>query len=159
MAASFAPEASYQVCFTPKPGCRADIISQIRKAKRSIKVQAYTLTSWQLGKALVKAKKRGVDVEMIVDKSNLESPHANIELIDFLKKNIPMWVDSKVSIAHNKVMIFDGSSVETGSYNFTNAAEYYNAENVLIIHDAGLAQLYVQNWRDRQAKSYRLNSL
>jgi hypothetical protein len=45
-------------------------------------------------------------------------------------------------IAHNKVMIIDGKTVITGSFNFTKAAEEKNAENVLITHDAALAQRY-----------------
>lgn len=155
-AQDFAPNASYQVCFTPASHCRGDIIAEIRQAKKSIYVQAYTFTSWKLANVLVAAKRHSVDVNVILDVSNLQSPHANKKLIGYLKRNVPTWVDNKVSIAHNKVMIFDGNTVLTGSYNFTNAAEYYNAENVLIIHDAGLAQQYLQNWRSRQSKSYRL---
>tara|TARA_B100000508_G_scaffold131857_1_gene120320 strand:+ start:1099 stop:1626 length:528 start_codon:yes stop_codon:yes gene_type:complete len=156
LAANFLPDATYQVCFTPASHCRVDIVGQIRQAKQSIYVQAYTFSSWKLADALVSAKRRGVDVKLILDISNLQSPKANKQLIRYLKSNLPIWIDNKVSIAHNKVMIFDGKTVLTGSYNFTNAAEYYNAENVLIIHDANLAQQYLKNWQRRQSVSYRL---
>ena len=36
---------------------------------------------------------------------------------------IPVWVDTKVAIAHNKVMVIDGATVITGSFNFTAAAQ------------------------------------
>ena len=48
--------------------------------------------------------------------------------------------------AHNKFMVIDGETVITGSFNFTEAAEKKNAENLLIIHDRKLAEKYVKNW-------------
>ena len=62
-------------------------------------------------------------------------------------------VDYKVSIAHNKVMILDLENVVTGSFNFTKGAQKRNAENVIVIHDAGLAQKYYDNWNARQKVS------
>ena len=50
------------------------------------------------------------------------------------------------AIAHNKVMVVDGATVVTGSFNFTKAAEERNAENLLVIKDKGLARLYMENW-------------
>jgi phosphatidylserine/phosphatidylglycerophosphate/cardiolipin synthase-like enzyme len=45
--------------------------------------------------------------------------------------NIPTYIDSKHTIAHNKIMIIDKATVITGSFNFTKAAEEKNAENLL----------------------------
>ncbi|MFF4534427.1 phospholipase D-like domain-containing protein [Streptomyces sp. NPDC001407] len=42
---------------------------------------------------------------------------------------------------HNKVLVIDGQTVVTGSYNFSEHAET-NAENALILTDAGLASAY-----------------
>jgi PLD-like domain len=39
------------------------------------------------------------------------------------------------AIAHNKVIVIDGETVLTGSFNFTKAAQEKNAENLLIIRD------------------------
>ena len=52
------------------------------------------------------------------------------------------------AIAHNKVMVIDGKTVTTGSFNFSKAAEGSNAENLLIIHDKKLASLYRKNWQE-----------
>ncbi len=51
-------------------------------------------------------------------------------------------------------MIFDGEIVITGSFNFTNAAEKKNAENLLIIHDRKLAEKYVKNWHEHAQHSH-----
>jgi phosphatidylserine/phosphatidylglycerophosphate/cardiolipin synthase-like enzyme len=55
-------------------------------------------------------------------------------------------IDAEHAIAHNKVMIIDGETLITGSFNFTKAAQTQNAENLLIIRDQALAAQYTQNW-------------
>ena len=153
-AVNFSPEAHYQICFTPAEKCISRITHYISQAKQSIEVQAYSFTSKPISKALIKAKQHGIKVRVIVDKSEL----LNYSRVwSLLKANVPVWLDNKVSIAHNKVMIFDQSAVLTGSYNFTNAAEYKNAENSLYIFDPNLAKFYLLNWQRRKRQSIRLN--
>ena len=73
---------------------------------------------------------------------------------DFLANSgIPVLIDGKHPIAHNKIIIIDGETVITGSFNFTKQAEEHNAENLLVIHDSGLAQRYLANWHDHEAHS------
>jgi phosphatidylserine/phosphatidylglycerophosphate/cardiolipin synthase-like enzyme len=56
-------------------------------------------------------------------------------------------IDANHAISHNKVMIIDGETVITGSFNFTKAAQEKNAENLLIVRDQALAAQYTQNWK------------
>jgi phosphatidylserine/phosphatidylglycerophosphate/cardiolipin synthase-like enzyme len=58
---------------------------------------------------------------------------------------VPTKIDANHAISHNKVMIIDGETVLTGSFNFTKAAQEKNAENLLIIWDPSLAAQYTQN--------------
>jgi phosphatidylserine/phosphatidylglycerophosphate/cardiolipin synthase-like enzyme len=58
-------------------------------------------------------------------------------------------------MAYNKVMVIDGQTVITGSFNFTKAAEEKNAENLLIIHDAALAAKYSKNWAQHASHSQK----
>jgi len=46
---------------------------------------------------------------------------------------IPVYIDLKDAIAHNKFMIIDRNTLITGSFNFTKAAEGKNSENLLIL--------------------------
>jgi phosphatidylserine/phosphatidylglycerophosphate/cardiolipin synthase-like enzyme len=55
-------------------------------------------------------------------------------------------VDRQYDIMHDKFMVVDGMTVETGSFSFTAAAEQKNAENVLVLHDPAVAQRYGQEW-------------
>ncbi|TDN58999.1 phospholipase D-like domain-containing protein [Paraburkholderia sp. BL10I2N1] len=59
---------------------------------------------------------------------------------------------------HSKYIVCDGSTVETGSYNFSQAAARVNSENVLVLSNhPEIAQAYLQNWSDVSAsgEAYR----
>jgi phosphatidylserine/phosphatidylglycerophosphate/cardiolipin synthase-like enzyme len=59
---------------------------------------------------------------------------------------IRTWIDARHAIADNKVMIIDGATVITGSFNLTKAAEERNAENLLVIRDRAIAEKYTSKW-------------
>ena len=153
----FPPETHYQTCFTPGNNCTQLIVDQINQAKQSIEVQSYSFTSKPIALALVQAQKRGVKVQIIFDKSQFECRRFSYASY-FIRNNIPVWEDADLDIAHNKVMIFDRKTVETGSFNFTKAAQKYNAENVLIIQNPSLAQTYYKNWLSRQSAAKTIPS-
>src|SRR5579871_4683414 len=151
-----AAEPAWQVCFTPGQDCTGLIVSEIAQAHSEILVQAYSFTSVPILSALKAAHARGVDVRVIVDKTSarVSKSGSRYSAATYLSNaGIPVWVDTRVSIAHNKVMVIDSATVITGSFNFTAAAQNHNAENLLVIRDAELARLYGENWRRRQAIS------
>ena len=83
-------------------------------------------------------------METILDKSQRRERYTSATFISNV--GIPIYIDSKHAIAHNKIMIIDKETVITGSFNFTKAAEEKNAENLLIIKEKDLAKLYIDNW-------------
>jgi len=143
-----------QVFFSPRGGCTAAIIDAIHAAKMEILVQAYSFTSAPIAKALVDARKRGVHVEIILDKSQRSTKKYGSA--DFTAHaGIPTYIDAAHAIAHNKVMVIDKAMVITGSFNFTKAAEEKNAENLLIIRSKELAKAYIENWERHKTHSER----
>ena len=100
-------------------------------AKASVLVQAYSFTSAPIAKALLAAHKRGVQVQVILDKSQKSEKYSEADFL--VNVGIPTKIDAKHAIAHNKIMIIDGQTVISGSFNFTTAAEEHNAENLLVI--------------------------
>jgi phosphatidylserine/phosphatidylglycerophosphate/cardiolipin synthase-like enzyme len=143
--------ASIDVCFAPGERCEQQIINVIGNAKKQILVQAYSFTSTAIAQSLGDAKKRGVDVEVLLDKSQLRSKNSVLSYLN--KQNITTKIDYRPTIAHSKVMIIDNEIVITGSYNFTASAEKRNAENLLIIDDKELAKKYKNNWVNREKVS------
>jgi phosphatidylserine/phosphatidylglycerophosphate/cardiolipin synthase-like enzyme len=55
-------------------------------------------------------------------------------------------MEYRYSILHDKFAVIDGETLETGSFNFTSAAERKNAENVIVLHDPAVAQHYTDEW-------------
>jgi phosphatidylserine/phosphatidylglycerophosphate/cardiolipin synthase-like enzyme len=74
-------------------------------------------------------------------------------------KGVPTFIDPKHGIAHNKIMVIDGSTVLTGSFNFTKATELSNAENLLVIHDLELAVKYTANRPNESRVKFRMKLL
>jgi phosphatidylserine/phosphatidylglycerophosphate/cardiolipin synthase-like enzyme len=140
-----AKTADIQVYFSPKGGCTEAVVSNLNTAKSNVLVQAYSFTSAPIAKALVDAEKRGVKVQIILDKSQRTEKYNEADF--FLHEGVPTWIDAKHAIAHNKIMIIDDKTVLTGSFNFTKAAENNNAENLLVIQDPVLAAKYTANWQ------------
>ena len=142
--------------FSPNGGCTDAVVSAIDQAKKSVLVQAYSFTSAPIAQALVDAKKRGVDVRVILDKSQRTERYSGATFL--ANEGVPVSIDAAHKIAHNKVMVIDGQTVITGSFNFTKAAESGNAENVLLIlHAPELAARYTANWEEHfaHASPYR----
>lgn len=140
-----------KVFFSPHGGCTEAIIDEINNAKTEILVQAYSFTSAPIAKALLKAHKRGVRVEIILDRSQKTARYSSASF--FANSRIPTYIDSAHTIAHNKVMVIDGGTVVCGSFNFTRAVEEKNAENLLILRSAELAKAYRENWNRHRGHS------
>ncbi len=108
--------AEVQVFFSPSGGCTA-AVENLNKAKSNVLVRAYSFTSAPIAQALVDAHKRGVNVEVVLDKSQRTEKYSSA---DFLRNaGIPTFIDARHAIAHNKIMVIDGATVLTGSFNFT----------------------------------------
>ena len=144
-------DATVHAYFSPNGGCTDAIVEALGQARTTVKVQAYSFTSAPIAKALVDAHKRGVLVEVLLDKSQRTEKYSSA---DFLAHaGIPTRIDAQHRIAHNKIMVIDGAVVITGSFNFSKAAEEKNAENLLVIHDPKLAERYLEYWRGHQGHS------
>jgi phosphatidylserine/phosphatidylglycerophosphate/cardiolipin synthase-like enzyme len=141
---------SIEAAFTP--GDRIDnlIIATIASAKHEVLVNAYSFTQRRIAGALVAARKRGVAVQVIADSQQAAALPQNV-LAELAKGGVAVWLDANYQAAHNKVVIVDadsaGATTITGSYNFTVAAQWHNAENVLILRDnRDVARAYRDNW-------------
>ena len=127
-----AVEDDVTVYFSPAGGAMAAIVDRINRAQTSIDVTAYVLTARQIIDPLADAHRRGVRVRVLLDKKHIGGVYsaALARLGD-----LPVWRDARHKEAHNKVILIDGHTIITGSFNFTDPAEDTNAENLLILHD------------------------
>ncbi len=152
---------SIEVAFSPNNGVTNAVVNAINSANKHILVEAYSFTSKEISRALLSAKKRGVDIQLILDKSQVGRKYSSATF--FANLGFNLHIDINHAIFHDKVMIIDDKTVITGSFNFTKAAETKNAENLLILRDnSKLASLYtkefVYNWQQSLGYSEYLNS-
>ena len=137
-------DATLTPYLSPHGGCTAAIVDALAQAQRTVYVQAYSFTSAPIANALVDASKRGVKVQVILDKSQRSERYSSADFV--AHAGISTRIDAQHAIAHNKIMVIDGLTVLTGSFNFTKAAEEQNAENLLVIRSKELAEAYLRNW-------------
>jgi phosphatidylserine/phosphatidylglycerophosphate/cardiolipin synthase-like enzyme len=146
------PNASVDVCFRPgQMSCEAQVVKAIDGAKASLLVQAYSFTDTAIIHAIGEAQKRGVQVRAILDKENRQPRYTGATYLR--NADIPVRIDDRVAIAHNKVMVIDGETTIGGSYNYTKSAEGKNAENVTFTKSVCVAKLYRDNFERRWTAS------
>lgn len=158
-----AARGNIEIAFSPDNDPEAALLRAIRDARERILVQAYLFTSKPLLRGLVEAHRRGVRVEVLLD-AEMNRPASASVLPDLMAAGIPVAIETRYNIAHNKVMIFDPASsrgaVATGSYNFTRAARLTNAENLMILRgNPALVKIYLENWQQHRADARLLHSL
>jgi phosphatidylserine/phosphatidylglycerophosphate/cardiolipin synthase-like enzyme len=140
-----------QTAFTPGDDAGKLITDAIDAAQHQVLVQAFSFTHRKIADALVAAKRRGVDVKVISDKNQIHRIPTSL-IWKIAAEGVPVFADSDHDSAHNKVIVIDAGSPDaaliTGSFNFTHAAQYKNAENVLLIKgNAALTDIYRRNWQ------------
>lgn len=124
------------VGFSPSTGQSAlqMVLCAIDGARRSVDIAAYSFTSKPVAAALVAAKNRGVVVRLVADKKANSDRYTAVTFL--INKGISVRLNGQYVIMHNKFMVVDGDTVQTGSFNYTASAANRNAENVLLVKNA-----------------------
>ncbi len=143
-------QPSIQVGFSPEGSARKLVLETIGGAKHSIQMLAYAFQSPDIAQALVDAEARGVEVRVVVDRKRNENKPSK-KVMDFVTRNgVELRTNDRFHIHHDKTIIVDGHTVETGSFNFAPSAEKVNSENVVVIRDAPeVARQYLGHWQSR----------
>lgn len=134
------------VFFSPRGGCTAAIVNELSNATTSIDIATYQLTSEPIAEATAAAQSRGVSVRVVLDRSQ-ESTQSLTPSWLFTNR-VPMRTDLMERIQHNKYAVIDRRKVITGSFNFSEAAETRNAENLVIIYDEKTALRFSDNFQN-----------
>jgi len=132
-------------CFSPDDGCTARLVRAIQKAQQSIYFMAYSFTSDELAEALLERAREGVLVAGVMEASQVTS-NSGTDYQRFRSAGLDVRLDSNPKQMHHKVFLIDGQIVSTGSFNFTYSAETRNDENLLIIDEPQIAELYLKEF-------------
>jgi phosphatidylserine/phosphatidylglycerophosphate/cardiolipin synthase-like enzyme len=152
--------ARVEAYFTPGDDVARVIAVRIAAARRTVHVQAFLFTSRSIAAALAKAARRGVAVELLGDAKQHESGGLPV-LKELDRAGVRIWLQDEYAAFHNKVVLVDAEGpspvVVTGSYNFTQAAQAKNAENIVVISgDHALAGRFLRDFERHRANASRL---
>lgn len=175
---------SMTAIFAPDDKVTKELITRMDAAKKSIHASVYLLTDKSIAQALINAKKRNVEVKIILDVISTDQKYGKADML--LEGNVDVFIfdpNKKLTkdfssnrwsfnnpIMHHKFAIFDSTSVWTGSFNWTVSANSSNCENVMIINgNREICKLYEQSFKnlidlrctkyDPQAKNKDVSSL
>ncbi len=148
------PTAQIENAFSPDGGGEALVLKVINTSQQSIRLAAYSFTSPIVVRALIDARKRGVDVRVVVDnRSNVpkSGKGKGIAALNLLvNAGVPARTIRTYAIFHDKTIVSDGKHVQTGSFNYSLAAAKSNSENVLVIwNNPDIAESYLKHWQNR----------
>jgi len=129
-----------RVYFSPNGGCQQAVISEIRKAKQTIDIAMYYLSSRNIAQALVQASDNNVRVRIVLDQGQEIEPASKSGYL--IKHGVKVCYHLGFGLMHNKFAIIDEKSLITGSFNWTLTAEERNEENLLIITDKETIEIY-----------------
>lgn len=143
-----------ETAFSPNGGAEQLIIKVIDSAEQRLRVAAYSFTSANIVRALIKAKRRGVDVEVLVDEKGNKGKANQAALNLLVNSDISARTNSRYAIHHDKYIVADGMTVQTGSFNYSAAAAKSNSENVIVIWNRNeVAASYEKHWNSRWIQS------
>jgi phosphatidylserine/phosphatidylglycerophosphate/cardiolipin synthase-like enzyme len=116
----------------------------IRQAQKTVRVAMYTFTRQDLAQELVSAKRRGVQVEVVMDYSSARGTSSKVAHL--LQENqIPIILGKKDSLMHNKLLVIDDQILAHGSANWTKAAFTQNDDCIMILFNLTQQQKEVLN--------------
>lgn len=145
-----AAASSIDAGFSPEGSAQQLVLRTLDDARVSIRLMGYSFTSPDVVKSLIAAKRRGVDVRVVVDDKGNRSKASQAAIDVVVNAGIPLRTISQYKIMHDKVIITDGQNVELGSFNYTRSAAESNSENALVVRDLpALAQTYLAHWQTR----------
>lgn len=119
------------IYFSPKNNTVSPLLKEIRSAKKSIHFMAFSFTHDALGDAMRDRFKSDIEVQGVFEKRQIDERYTEYNVMK--DAGLQVVQDKNRGAMHHKVIVIDGETVITGSYNFSKNAETRNRENLLII--------------------------
>lgn len=148
--------AAVEVFFSPGANTDQAIAAAILGAKKRVWIVGYYFTSAPIAKALHEVFKRGVDVRIVLDRSQATAKYSSATY--FHNQGVPLKINARYPILHHKFLVIDADSVGFGSMNFTKSGAQKNADNFNMFRRwPKLAETYAKEFQrlENEAETYR----
>jgi len=146
--------AKTEVYFSLYDNPQKEIIKNINQAEAFINIAMYIFTDREIALPLVKAQERGVKVRLYLDKEQVEYQYSQSRFL--VQKGIKTRISSNKYIMHNKFAIIDNRILLTGSYNWTFSANNRNDENLMVVDDPELIEIFQNQFVSLWTNKYSL---
>lgn len=131
--------ADIETYYAPEDLPGDHLIALYDHARRYIYVAVYAMTFPPIVKALIDAKKRGVDVRVITDRGQGNDPKQQRALATLHLAGIPIRINQHDGLMHLKQVVIDDEINTTGSMNQTTSGHRYNDERLDVIADRAIS--------------------
>jgi len=150
---SFNALAKIELYFSLYDDPESIIIKNIDNAEEFINIAMYTFTDREIAQAILRAKDRGVDIKIYLDRSQVNAKYSKSRY--FINNGMEgIRISSNNYIMHNKFAVIDNEIVITGSYNWTASAGKRNDENLLVIDDKNIIKKYQNQFNNLWSNKY-----
>ena len=130
-----------QIYFSPQDNAIYNgVLPLIKNAKKYIYISAFIITEKHLTEELINAKKRGVDVKIIVDALNASNQHSKHSILR--SSGILVKAENSAGKMHSKSIISDDEYLIIGSMNFSKSGNSKNDENMIVLKNKKAAEFY-----------------
>ncbi len=124
------------VYFTSEVDLAKKCVEYIKREKDKIRIASYRLSNYAIISELVKACKRGVSVEVIVD---AETVSKRSVLTKLAQEGVAVFVwkskSSKKDRMHHAFCVFGDKTAWTGSYGFSVSKKFNHKESALVLSE------------------------
>jgi phosphatidylserine/phosphatidylglycerophosphate/cardiolipin synthase-like enzyme len=127
--------ATIETYYAPEDLPGTKLVELYGRAQRYIYIAVYGFTYPPAVKALITAKRRGVDVRIITDREKLTDPKQEIALETLRLAGVPVRVNQHDGLMHLKQVVMDDEVNVSGSMNHTTSGNKYNDERLDVITD------------------------
>lgn len=132
-----------KIYYTPYINLLEQIVQDIKDAEKRVFVEVYTLTEKRIIESLKNAKKRWIDVRVILEKNPYKATNLNTKAFKYLTENQVnvIWSNPEnYSLNHTKLMLVDDKAyISTGNYShstfFFNRDFFISTKDKKILND------------------------
>ncbi|WP_240420279.1 phospholipase D family protein [Paenibacillus periandrae] len=128
------------------------LVNVINSATQTLDIAIYSLTHPDIVAAIKEAKKRGVSVRLITDKSQVDGKSQGEAAKILGSAGIPMKINKHSGLMHLKITIVDKKVATSGSFNYSKAASTTNDEVLMVMRGEEVAKSFTEQfekmWND-----------
>jgi len=146
--------AQVEPLFSPKGRIKESILKEIESTTSTLDLAIHGITSSDMTQAILKAKGRGVRVRIIADSKQSKLKSSKITYLIHQGIMVKILGGKEYGVMNHRFVIFDGKKVMTGSFDWSEASEKWNYENILILNDSEVVASYRKEfdrlWREKR---------